>query len=168
MSLQTRLVDLVTAIGTDMKQVRTWIAGTGGTDLTGLNTTDKSSLVSAINEVKAGSSGAPPSATEAGPGVVELASLAEVAAGTDTSRAVTAAGVRQERTALKTEILGIGVDSALDTLREIQDALGDDANFAGTMTANLAAKANTSDVYLKTDIGNPDTDLAAAYAAAKA
>lgn len=140
MSLQVRLSDLITAIGTDYKQFRTWITGSTSGDLTGLTTTDKTSLVAAINEVKAGSSGSPPAASETVAGVVELATLAEVATGTDALRAVTAAGVRQERLALKTEILGAGVPAALDTLDELAAALGDDANFAASVTTSLSGK----------------------------
>lgn len=174
MTLQIRLADFITAVATDVKQFRIWITGTASGDLTGLSTSDKSSLVNAINEVKAGSSGAPPDSTETVKGIVELATLAEVATGTDTARAVTAAGVRQERNALKTEILGAGVPAALDTLKELADALNDDASYAASITAALAAKANSADVYLKTEtyskteLGDPETDLAAAYAAAKA
>ncbi len=36
--------------------------------------------------------------------------------------------------------------STLDTLKELADALGDDANFAATMTAALAGKINISDI----------------------
>lgn len=140
MSLQTRINDLITAIGTDYKQLRTWISGSASGDLTGLTTTDKTSLVAAINETKAGNSGAPPDATELVKGIVELATLAEVATGTDALRAVTAQGVRQERTALKAEILGAGVPAALDTLDELAAALGDDANFAASVTTSLAGK----------------------------
>lgn len=140
MSLQTRLGDLITAVGTDIKQLRTWITGSSSGNLTGLTTTDKSNLVSAINEVKAGSSGAPPDASETVKGIIELASLDEVATGTDVVRAVTPAGVRQEREAVRADILGAGVPEALDTLDELAAALGDDANFAASVTTALANK----------------------------
>lgn len=39
--------------------------------------------------------------------------------------------------------------AALDTLVEIAAALGDDPNFAGTMTTELGKKANRIDVYTK-------------------
>ena len=78
-----------------------------------------------------------PAASETASGIIELATLAEVATGTDTARAVTVAGVRQERLALKSEILGAGVPAALDTLDELAAALGDDANFAATTTTAL-------------------------------
>lgn len=186
MSLQTRLTDLITAIGTDYKQLRSWITGSSSGDLTGLTTTTKADIVSAINEVNAKpTSGAPADATTTVKGIIEIATLAEVATGTDTVRAVTPEGVRQERAALKTEILGAGVPAALDTLDELAAALGDDANFASTITTALGnrvrtdtnaqgltapqqvnARTNISAVWT-TDIGNPDTDLAAAYTAAK-
>lgn len=243
------------------------MTGSGSGDLTGLTTTDKSSLVAAINETKAGNTGAPPDASVTVKGIVELATLAEVATGTDTARAVTPEGVHQERTAiealitssnpdasttvkghieiatlaevatgtdsvravtpqglkqerdaLKTEILGAGVPAALDTLDELAAALGDDANFAASVTTSLsgkqpldadltaiaaltsaadkvpyatgagtwalatltaagraliddadaAAQRTTLSVYSTTELGNPETDLAALYTAAKA
>lgn len=141
MSLQTRISDLITAIGTDYKQILTYITGSPSGDLTGLTTTDKSSLLAAINEVQSevGGAGAP-DASETVKGIAELATLAEVATGTDILRIVTPAGVRQERDALKDEILGAGIPAALDTLDELAAALGDDANFAATVTTNLAGK----------------------------
>lgn len=141
MSLQTRLSDFITAVGTDYKQLRTWITGSSTGDLTGLTTTTKSSVVAAVNEVNAKPSGGTPAdATETVKGIVELASLAEVATGTDALRVVTPAGVRQERAALKAEILGAGVPAALDTLDELAAALADDANYAASVTTALAGK----------------------------
>lgn len=40
--------------------------------------------------------------------------------------------------------------AALDTLKELADALGNDPNFAGTITTELAKKANVVDVYTMT------------------
>jgi hypothetical protein len=186
MSLQNRLSDFITAVGTDYKQLRTWISGSSTGNLTGLTTTDKASLIGAINEVNAKPSASVSPATEAVPGIVELATLAEVAAGTDVTRAVTVAGVRQERLALRAEILGAGVPAALDTLQEFSAALGNDANFAATTTAALGnrvrvdvatqalttvqqsnARTNIAAVGAA-EIGNPETDLVALYNTAKA
>lgn len=230
MSLQTRISDLITAIGTDIKQLRTWITGSSSGDLTGLTTTTKTSVVAAVNELHGehgdlstlatdakgtfvaainevhdglgtgapdasetvkgiaelatltevstgtdttrivtpagvrqevgdrttlattakgslvaavnelhGEVGSPPDASETVKGILELATLAEVSTGTDSSRAVTAAGVKQETDAVKTAILG-GAPGALDTLDELAAALGDDANFATTVTNSLANK----------------------------
>lgn len=59
------------------------------------------------------------------------------------------------------------VDAApanLDTLNEIAAALGDDANFAATMTANLAGKANVSHTHSWSGItGKPSTFAPSAH-----
>lgn len=187
MSLQTRLSDLITAIGTDYKQIRTWITGSATGTLAGLATTDKTSLVAAINEVNtAALSGSVPDASTTTKGKIEIATLAEVATGTDTVRAVTPEGVRQERIALKAEILGAGVPAALDTLDELAAALADDASFSSTVTTALANRVRTDTAAQgltgteqtnartniaaqdSASIGNADADLAALYTAAKA
>lgn len=82
MSLQTRLADLVTAVGTDIKLLRTYITGSSTGDLSSLTTTAKGSIILAINEVKAGATGSPPAATETTAGVAQVATQAEVNAGT--------------------------------------------------------------------------------------
>lgn len=88
-SLISHLQDLATAIATDVKQLRVWMTGSSSGNLTGLTTTAKTDLVSAINEVKASATGSPPAATETVAGVAEVATQAEVATGTDDSRMVT-------------------------------------------------------------------------------
>jgi hypothetical protein len=87
-SLQVRLSDLITAIGTDIKQLRTWITGSSSGDLTGLATTDKTSIVNALNEVRAGAV-APSAASETVSGIAELATQTETNTGTDDARIVT-------------------------------------------------------------------------------
>lgn len=89
MTMQTRLADLITAIGTDYKQLRTWITGSSTGDLTGLTTTAKTSIVAAINEVKAGNAGSPPAASTTVAGITELATDAEALAMASTAVAVT-------------------------------------------------------------------------------
>lgn len=186
MSLQIRLQDLATAIATDYKLLRTFVTGSSTGDLTGLTTTSKTSLITAINEVNGKAAPAPASASTTTPGIVALATLAEAAAGTDSAKAVTAAAVRQERLALKNEILGVSVPGALDTLDELANALGDDANFASTITTGLGNRvrvdvatqglttlqqgnARTNIAAVGTaQIGNEETDLVAVYTAAKA
>lgn len=218
MSLVTQLSTAFTAVATDVKRLRTYITGSSTGDLTGLTTTDKTSVVAAINEVKSSSSGAPPAATTAVAGVVELATLAEASTGTDSVRAMTPQAVKQETDAVRTSILGAGVPAALDTLDELAAALGDDANFASSVTTSLAGKqpldadltaiaalVSAADrvpyatgagtwslatftaagrtlvgaadaaaqrtalsVYSQTEVGDPTTDFAGAYAAATA
>lgn len=52
-TLAVRIADLITAIGTDIKQHTTWITGSSNGNLSGLTTTAKGSVVAAINEVNA-------------------------------------------------------------------------------------------------------------------
>lgn len=74
-------------------------------------------------------------ATTSASGIVELATNAETVTGTDTVRATTPAGVKAAIDALIAAAPG-----ALDTLDELAAALGDDANFAATVTTALAGK----------------------------
>lgn len=99
MSLQTRLSDLITAVGTDYKQLRTWLTGSSTGNLTGLTTTDKASVVAAINEVNAKPAGNPASASETVAGVAEVATQAETTTGTDDGRMVTPLKLAQKLTA---------------------------------------------------------------------
>lgn len=93
MSLQTRLGDLITAIGTDIKAIRTFITGTSGGSYSGMSTTS-TNVIGAINEIYAliGSASIP-DATTAVKGKVELATDAETITGTDTVRAVTPSNI---------------------------------------------------------------------------
>jgi hypothetical protein len=74
-------------------------------------------------------------ATELVSGIVELATTAETTTGTDTTRAVTPAGV-----AAAINALVAGAPGLLNTLDELAAALGDDPNFATTITNSLANK----------------------------
>ena len=47
-----------------------------------------------------------------------------------------------------------GAPAALDTLNELAAAINDDANYAATVTTELGKKANSNDVYSKSDIQN--------------
>jgi hypothetical protein len=52
-SLVTQISTAFTAVATDVKRLRTYITGTSTGTLAGLTTTDKTSIINAINEVKA-------------------------------------------------------------------------------------------------------------------
>lgn len=79
------------------------------------------------------------SATDTTSGVIELATTSEVTTGTDTVRAATPAGVKA---AIDAAVAGLiaSAPGVLDTLDEIAAALGDDPNFAATITTALAGK----------------------------
>lgn len=77
-TLAVRLGDLITAIGTDYKAIKTMITGTPGGNLTGLTTTDKTTVVAAINEVNAKPAAVASTTTLAG--IAERATDAEALA----------------------------------------------------------------------------------------
>lgn len=53
MSLATQIATFATRVGTEFKSIRTLIGGSGTSDISALTTTNKTSLVAAVNEVKA-------------------------------------------------------------------------------------------------------------------
>lgn len=205
-SLQTRLQELVVALGTDYKQLRTWITGSSSGDLTGLTTTDKTSLVNAINEVKAGAGGSVPDSSTTVKGIVELATNAETLALTDSVRAITAAGLASilnvnngipkldsggkvaaaQLPAYVDDVLeyanlaafpGSGTTSiiyvAIDTNKTYRwsgSAYVEISASPGTTDAVTEGSTNKyyTDARVATYLGDPNTDLAAAYATAKA
>jgi hypothetical protein len=124
-----------------------------------------------------------PAASDTVVGKTRYATLAEMTTGTSAVLAATPEGVRQERIALKAEILGAGVPGALDTLDELAAALGDDANFASTITTALANRLRVDaaqgltapqqqfgrdnlNVWSKAEIGSVTTDYVAVIQAA--
>lgn len=117
MSLITQINDLVTQIGTEFKNDRTKIG-----DLSSLSTTAKSSLVAALNEL---------SSSIAGGGGASINDASATTTSVYSSQKVT-----DLITAATTAILG-GAPTALDTLKELADALGDDASYAATITTAL-------------------------------
>ena len=70
----------------------------------------------------------------------------------------TPANVADSAAQLKDEILG-GAGGAFDTLKELQDALGGDANFATTMASRLDAKANKNHAHIIPDIAGLESAL---------
>jgi hypothetical protein len=167
MTLEARLILLAQAIGTDVKTLTT-AQGT----LASLTTTEQSNLVGAINEMNAAF------AARLNDGSTTV-STTEVWSANKITAVVEAA-----KTAVTDSILD-GAGTALDTLNELALALGEDANFATTMTTALAARlrfdaaqvlsapekvqanANLGSVSL-VQLGDPDSDFATTYATAKA
>jgi hypothetical protein len=170
-----RLQDLATAIGTDVKTLRTFITGSPTGDLTGLATTAKNSLVAALNEVRAQAI----AAASAGGAQINDAAPA-------TGTVYSSQHTEDRITAAVQAVIGSTTPAALDTLDEIAAALADDQNFAATMTAALGlrvrvdavqaftapqkaqARANIGADVTTTETGNLDQDLVAAYNTAKA
>ncbi len=164
MSLETKIIAVVQAIGADIKDLRTKQG-----DLTALSTTAKGSIVAAINELYGllGSSGAVID-DNAGDGATSVTWSANKIF--DSIAAASAA--------LKNELVD-GAGAALDTLKELADALNNDPNFAATIASEIAnrvrydaAQTLTAAQQLQAcqniGVGNPERDFVADYTTAKA
>jgi len=166
-ALVTRLTDLATRVATECKSIRTLVNGNAA-DLSALTTTSKTSLVSALNELKTGLDSIP-----------DAASINDGST-TSTTETYSVAKIRDYVTTALSAIT-TGAPGALDTLAELSDALGDDANFATTITTALGNRVRTDtaeqgltsqqktnartniDAVGNSAIGDPDTNLVAVF-----
>lgn len=124
MSLSTNVTDLAQRVGTECKSLRTLINGNAA-DLSALTTTAKTSLVAAVNELVAA--------------VTDASSIDD--SGTSTTSSWSSTKTSDEiNAAVQDAVTGLinGAPAALDTLEEIANALGDNANLAATLTADIA------------------------------
>lgn len=154
---QERITSLAQAIAADIKRLTT----NQGT-LTALTTTDKTSLVKAINELKS--------------------SIANATNINDTSTSTSATWSSDKiNSSINNAVSALvnGASTTLDTLNELADALGNDANFATTIATQMGkrVRVDAPQTFTVTEqaqgcanlgIGNPDTDFVAAYNTAKA
>jgi hypothetical protein len=163
-TLVAHIQDLSTRVASEFKTVR---STTG--NIASLQTTDKTSLVTALNELKSRVD----AAFAASGAVIDDAS---------TSSTTKTYSVTKIRDLVSTSIASLtaGAPTALDTLDELAAALGDDANFASNITAMIGnrvrfdapqsltaaqkvqAKSNI-DAFGALEIGNPDTDFVAVF-----
>ena len=161
MSLQTQLNSFVLRVAEEFNTVK----GRTGT-LTALTTTDKSSLVAAINELKAA--------------IVTAVMIDDLQVSTTTTYSSNKVVTLLD--ALKADILG-GADPAYDTLLELQQALQNDQSgiaaltsaidkrvrfdAAQTLTVLEQQQARTNiGAMATTDIGDVATDFVAIFEAA--
>lgn len=165
MSLQTRFESLVVRLAAEFKTIYSRIG-----QLSSLSTTDKSSLVASINELRT---------------LVQTASNAQLindAQAGSSATTFSASKITALLDALKTDILG-GADAAFDTLKELQTAIQSDQSGITALLAAVdkrvrfdAAQSLTADEQTQarsnigaiaaSAIGNPETDLVAAFEAA--
>ena len=161
MSLQTQLNSFVLRVAEEFNTVK----GRTGT-LTALTTTDKSSLVAAINELKAA--------------IVTAVMIDDLQVSTTTTYSSNKVVTLLD--ALKADILG-GADPAYDTLLELQQALQNDQSGIAALTSAIdkrvrfdaaqtltvleqqQARTNIGAV-AATDIGDVATDFVALFEAA--
>lgn len=156
MTLAGRVAALATAIGLKIKDLYT-----NQGSLAALTTTAKGSLVSAINELKAGGS------------VINDAA----ASGTTTYSSTKIQAVADASAlAVKTQLLG-GASAAFDTLSEIEAKLGtDDTSLANLLTAvgtrvrfdaaQTLTAGQMTQACANIGIGEPDTDFVSTFNAA--
>ena len=153
---QQRITELAQAIAQDIKELKS----TQGL-LDSLSTTSKASLVDAINELHLAISNS-----------TDVDDSAENGISTWSS-----SKIRESINTAISELIN-GSGSALDTLKELADALGNDANFAATIAEQMGkrVRVDAAQTFTVTEqaqgcanlgIGNPDTDLLAVYTAAK-
>ena len=154
---QERITALAQAIASDIKNLT---ANQGS--LTALTTTNKTSLVAALNELK--------TAIESATNIND----------TETNTSATWSS-QKINTTINNAVTALvnGAGTTLDTLKELADALGNDANFATTIAAQMGKRVRVDAAQTFTvaeqaqgcanlGIGNPDTDFVAAYNTAKA
>lgn len=170
MSLETKIVSLAQAVGADIKNL---VLNQG--DLTALNTTAKNSLVAALNELQTAISSATGIDDET-TGTGSTWSSSKIS--TQISTAVNA--------------LVAASPEALDTLKELADALNNDPNFAATIAtqmgnrvrvdaamtlngtqqtqarSNINAASATDLSTLTTNVGNTERNFVTDYNTAKA
>ncbi len=155
-TFQQRVSDLATRIATEFKAIRV-VTGT----LASLTTAAKDSLVNAINELK---TSIDDKINDAATNLTQTWSSSKI------------------NTQITTAIsnLTTGAPAAMDTLDELSAALGDDANFAATITTALGNRVRLDavqtltapqkaqvksniDAYGSLEIGTPDTDFVATF-----
>jgi len=186
MSLEVRLNALATAIGDD---IQTLLAQDG--TLTALNTTDKTSLVAAINEVLASSPAgallASNNLSDVGDSAtsrtnLDVRSTAQITSEISTAIAAitlsSLGGLSQAEVDARVQLVVDTAPAALDTLNELAAALGDDANFSATIAGQMSERVRFDAAQTKTTgeqaqacanigVGNPEVDLVSTYTTAR-
>ena len=142
MSLLTRITALINSIATDIKDVYAKIG-----NLSTLQTTTKSSLVGAINEIKSS-------------GGLQINDSTPSVSTTFSGTAIDSK-IATAKTEVKNEILG-SASAAYDTLQEIQAQMEADDTAAASLTTAVGQRPTY------TETGNLDTDLVQLYNTAKA
>lgn len=163
MSLQDQIVSLAQAIGADIKALKT----TDG-NLSSLSTSTKTSLVAAINEIY----------TLVGNGGVTINDVSTSSTTQTWSASKSTAAIAAAISTLQNSLVN-GAGAALDTFKELQDALGADASFSTTVATALGNRVRYDAVQSLTapqqlqaltnlGVGDPTHNFVTDYNTAKA
>lgn len=178
MSFDTNIQNLTTALSTVLKTHKTLINGNAA-DLSALTTSAKNNLVAALNEVKAG-------LTSLQQQVSNSTSINDAAATSSTTETYSVSKIVSTvdgKVSAAITALTDNAPAALDTLKELADAVNNDSGFAGkvlsaldnrvridtatqglTATQQANARANIGTVSAA-DIGSTTTDYVAILSA---
>lgn len=194
-TLNENLKNFAVALGNDYKMLKSSISTTDNKigDLTALKTTNKSNIISALNEVKASIVDVQGGAiTEEavdmklttkqdklvpGSGITIGADGKTISASVDLSALATSASVDDK---IKTAVSNLidGADATLDTFKEVQDLIRQDETVAAALAETVGNKVDYSTVQTLTTaqklqacqnigIGDPDINLVSIYNTAK-
>ena len=158
MTLESRIIALAQSIGADIKTLTT-----SQGSLSSLTTTNKTSLVSALNELKTAIDGA------SGVGINDSA--------TNTTSTWSSSKVSSSITAAINALVASS-PTALDTLNELATALNNDPSYATTVATALGNRvrydasqalslAQQQQACANIGVGDPDHNFLTEYAAAK-
>ncbi|UDL16441.1 hypothetical protein SEA_ZOOMAN_200 [Microbacterium phage Zooman] len=159
MSLETNVTSAFTRVATEFKTLRTQLTGNNTGSLAGLTTTAKTDLVAAINELDAAIEAL--SSAEGGATIVD-------GAPTTTSVWSSFKTDAEIDSAVANAVAGLldSAPGALDTLNELAAALGDDPDFAATITGQIAGKADILHNHTTSQITDFDSAVDARVAGA--
>ncbi|RMW96035.1 hypothetical protein EBQ26_10540 [Allofranklinella schreckenbergeri] len=168
MTMEAQIITLAQTIGADIKAINLKQG-----DLSALPTTAKASLVAALTELHTAMQQLSASAgaqidDSAGTGVMDKTWSANKLV----------AAIDEAKLAVKNELTD-GAGAALDTLKELAEALGNDANFAQTIAADIAKRVRYDQAQVLSQeqqkqacanigVGAPTHSFVADYNAAKA
>jgi hypothetical protein len=191
-TLVQRVSDLAMRAATEDKSLRTLINGNTA-DLTSLTTTAKGNLVLAINEVTALARGIINDAAASGTStyssnkIISLITTANSNVINDTiASSITTYSSSKINSQITIAVNSVvnGAGTALDTLKELADAIGNDASFASTVTTALGNRLRLDnatqgltalqqqngrtnlDAFGSVEIGNPDTNFVTIFTTA--
>ena len=163
MTREERIILLAEAFGTDIKALNINIG-----DVSALKTVTKNNIVSAINELQALSENSGATIDDdAGNGAINVVYSVD--------KVLSLIGLAKQEV---TDTLTNGASAAFDTLKELEEALGNDPNFAATIATELSNKVRFDAIQILSEaeqlqvcenigIGNPDTDFVTVYTTAR-